>query len=107
MGHPDLWWGGRKAVVLRTMPNHAMRLHEWGTPSCGLPGGFVPQLKPMSQKRDMGHPDLWWGGICDCVKFGSCFFSQDGGGVHLQRGADRRGGAGYGYDEGGGDYYGE
>ena len=78
MGHPSFLGRKEKAVVLRTMPNHAINPHEWGTRLCWLARGF-----------------------------GSCFFSQDGGGVHLEGGADGGGGAGYGYYEGGGDYYGE
>jgi hypothetical protein len=80
MGHPGFWGWEEKAVVLCTMPTLAtMELsRRWGTRLCQL-----------------------------ARRFGSCFFSQDGGGVHLQGGADGGGGAGYGYDEGGGDYYGE
>ena len=41
MGHPSFRGQLKRAVVLRTIPNHAIKLHEWGTRLCGLASAFI------------------------------------------------------------------
>ena len=61
------------------MPTHAMRPHEWGT-----------QIQPMSQKRDMGHPDT---ALCNCYATSRC--SPRAASRRLQVDADDLGDAGF------------
>ncbi len=58
MGHPAVeeiwWWVVGSSVVLRTMPTHAVRLHEWGTRHPGFLHSHVSEARHGAPRQGAG-----------------------------------------------------